>query len=136
MSRVYPIKPCLGHGHQGKGELANEYLKGCGIFLGDKPFPERIGWVPALIDDHAIHLAHEDHELGVDLGHFLEVLVVEVQVVVYLLFGEDVFLDLLPVDEAQALFVLQVETFRDEFVDTAVFILGVGDLVLSCEILP
>lgn len=71
-----------------------------------------------------------------DLGHFLEVLVVEVQVVVYLLFGEDVFLDLLPVDEAQALFVLQVETFRDEFVDTAVFILGVGDLVLSCEILP
>jgi hypothetical protein len=72
----------------------------------------------------------------VDLGHFLEVLVVEVQVVVYLLFGEDVFLDLLPVDEAQALFVLQVETFRDEFVDTAVFILGVGDLVLSCEILP
>ena len=131
MPRVYLIKPCLSHHHEAKGELANKYMEGGCIFLRDRSFPEGIGRVPALIDDHAVHHTQEDHELGVDFDHLLEVLIVEVQVVVDFLFGEDVLLYLLPVHEAEPLFIFEVQTFGDKLVDTAVFILRVGNLVLS-----
>lgn len=106
MTRIYPIKPCLCHSHQGKGELAYKYLKGGCILLRDKSFPEEIGRVPALIDNHTVHLAHEDHELGVYLGHLLEILIMEVEIVVYFLLGEDVLIYLFPVDKAEPLLVL------------------------------
>jgi hypothetical protein len=51
-------------------------------------------------------LAHEDYELGVDLRHFFEILIMEIQVVVNLLLGEDVLLYFLPIAEAQALSLL------------------------------
>ncbi len=104
MTKIEPIKSFLSHDHKGKGKLAYEYMKRGGDLVRDGPFPEEVGGVSALVNDHAIHLAHENHEFGVDLGHLFEILIMEIQIVVNFLLGENVFLYIFPVTEIRLLF--------------------------------
>lgn len=102
-------------------------------FVIHRYFPEWIGGISTLINDHTVDHREEDHDLEVYLCHLLEVAIMEVQLVIYYFFFKDKFLDICPTAE---LFIgLAVrKTAGNELIDTVIFIVMEGDLTLPSEI--
>lgn len=96
-------------------------------------FPEGIGGVSALIDDHAVDHREEDHDLEVYLCHLFEVTIMEVQLVIYFFFFEDKFLDICPTAEL-LVWVAVRQAPGNELIDAVVFVLMEGDLALPSEV--
>lgn len=96
-------------------------------------FPEGIGGVSALIDDHAVDHREEDHDLEVYLCHLFEVSIMEVQLVIYFFFFEDKFLDICPTAEL-LVWVAVRQASGNELIDAVVFVVMEGDLALPSEV--
>ena len=133
MAGVHAVEALLESHHEGEGELADAHLERQVHFIADRNFPEGIGGVSALIDDHAVDHREEDHDLEVNFCHLFEVAVVEVQLVIYFFFFEDEFLDVSPT--AEVLVGLAVgEAAGDEPVDAVVLVVVEGDLAPASEV--
>jgi hypothetical protein len=103
MAIVDSVEPLLHGLHDPEGKFPDLDLKGHPQLLGDRLPPEGMGRVAALVNDHAVDATEHGHQSDVDLRHFLEARIDEVQFVVDLLFVNDPLADIQPLGEFELL---------------------------------